>query len=180
MRANILRLAAVAAFSGWAAAQTAAQQPVPAAPTVPGAQQPATPQAPATPGLKPGYAGTEACKACHEEIANSFAKSPHSTVETNKSRGWAAMACESCHGPGAKHAESGEAKDIRLLSKLSPPEADRACLACHLNNTTHFGRIMAGHAKETVSCVQCHSVHGAGGWKLVERKPADINAQCAS
>lgn len=186
MRANLLRFAVLAAFAGWVAAQTpAAPQPAPqqtAPEAPPTSAQPAAPAqapAPATPALKPGYAGTEACKACHEETANSFAKSPHSALETNK-RGWAGIACESCHGPGAKHAESGDAKDIRLLSKLPVPEADRACLGCHQNNTTHLGRIMAGHAKETVSCVQCHSVHGAGGRKLVERKAADINAQCAS
>src|SRR5438270_1803192 len=114
-------------------------------------QQPAPPAAPAaapvTPALKPGYAGTDTCKACHEEIYNRFAKSPHFAVETNKSRGWAAQGCESCHGPGAKHAESADAKDIRQPAKLTPVDADRTCLACHLNKTTQFGRIMTGHAK---------------------------------
>ena len=117
---------------------------------------------------------------CHEEIYNSFVKSPHFAVETNQSRGWAAMACESCHGPGAKHAEGADAKDIRQPAKLTPPEADRTCLACHLNNTARFGRIMAGHAKESVGCPQCHTVHGGAGKKLVARKASDINDQCAS
>ncbi|MGA2596459.1 MAG: DmsE family decaheme c-type cytochrome [Bryobacteraceae bacterium] len=166
---RVLRLFAIAAFlSGIAGAQ---QTPPP---------PPAAPKTPAGPALKPGYAGSDACKVCHEEIYNSFAKSPHFTVETDKSRGWAAQSCEACHGPGAKHADSADAKDIRQPAKLPPPEADQVCLACHLNNTTSFGRIMTGHAKETVGCPQCHAIHGTGGRRLVERKTAEINSQCAS
>ncbi len=152
---------------------TAAAQQPPAPPPTPSS-------APAGPTLKPGYAGSDACKVCHEEIYNSFAKSPHFAVETDKSRGWAAQSCESCHGPGAKHADSADAKDIHQPAKLAPPEADHICLACHLNNTTSFGRIMNGHAKETVGCPQCHSIHGTGGRKLVARKATEINSQCAA
>lgn len=178
MLANILRV-----VCWWSAATLAiAQQPAAPAAPAPATQVPAaqTPAAPAAPALKPGYAGTETCKTCHEEIYNNFAKSPHFAVETNKQRGWAAMACESCHGPGGKHAESAEAKDIRQPAKLSTAEADRTCLACHLNRTANFGRVLSGHAKDTVGCPQCHSVHGSAGRKLVIRRPADINAQCAA
>ena len=166
---------AVASGIGAAAAQ--APQPPAPGPAAAAAQ----PAAPATgPALKPGYAGSDTCKMCHEEIYNRFAKSPHFAVESNKGRGWAAMACESCHGPGAKHAESADAKDIRQPAKLAPPQADKICLACHLNNTTDFGRISSGHAKDSVGCPQCHSIHGGDGRVLVVRKMADINAQCSS
>src|SRR5260370_39301075 len=115
MRAGIRRLAVVvAALLGCAAVPAAAQEP--AATPVP------------APSLKPGYAGSEACKMCHEEIAARFAKTAHFSVETNKSRGWAAQACESCHGPGAKHAESAgsaAAKDIRQPAKLAAIATDR-------------------------------------------------------
>jgi len=168
------RVSVALAFLCCAVAQQATP---PADPAKPAAQEPA---APPTAALKPGYAGSETCKMCHEEIAGRFAKSPHFTVETNKSRGWAAQACESCHGPGAKHAESAEAKDIRQPAKLTSVETDRTCLACHLNANSKMGRIMAGHAKDSVACTSCHAVHGAGGRKLVERRAADVNAQCAS
>ena len=174
MPAKLFRFLAVA---GLLICGAAAQQP--AAPAAPAASSPAASE-PAAPALKPGYVGTETCKACHEEIYNNFAKSPHFAVDSNKSRGWAAMACESCHGPGGKHAESADAKDIRQPAKLPPAEADRTCLACHLNRTANFGRLLSGHAKETVGCPQCHIVHGSLGRKLVARKPVDINAQCAS
>ena len=171
---------AAAVFLGCTAAAIAAQQAgTPPKAENPAAVAPAETQ-PATPNLKPGYVGSETCKMCHEEIYNKFQKSPHFAVETNKSRGWAGQACESCHGPGAKHAESADAKDIRQPAKLKSIDADHTCLACHLNSQTRAGRIMTGHAKDEVGCPQCHSVHGTQNRKLVARKPADINSMCAS
>ena len=45
--------------------------------------------------LPAGYAGSDACQACHEEcqacheeIYNAFAKSPHDGLETEKHRGY--------------------------------------------------------------------------------------------
>ncbi len=57
--------------------------------------------------LPPGYVGSETCNGCHEDIYNGVAKSPHHVVDTDAKRGWQGRACEACHGPGQKHAESG-------------------------------------------------------------------------
>jgi DmsE family decaheme c-type cytochrome len=116
---------------------------------------------------------------CHEDIFNAFQKSPHHLVETDKKRGWETKACESCHGPGSKHADSTSAADIRQPAKLRPAEADRVCLTCHQNQSTHVGRINSSHGKNQVSCTACHSVHKYGPNGSVARKPAAINAQCA-
>ena len=124
--------------------------------------------------------GSEICQACHEDIFTAFQKSPHQTVETDKRRGWAGSACESCHGPGSKHAESTDASQIRQPAKLAAGAADRLCLTCHQNQTTHSSRITSSHARKQVSCVSCHAVHKDGGRDLVVRKAADINRQCAT
>lgn len=154
-------------------------QDTPAQSSNPTPAQPASAQAaPAAPALKPGYAGSDACKLCHEDLYNRFTKSLHFALETNHSRGWAGMACESCHGPGAKHAESTDPKDIRLPTKLPVVEADDTCLGCH-RNQKEIGRIASSHAKDTIACYQCHSVHGAGGKPLLLTKISDITAQCA-
>jgi len=100
-------------------------------------------------------------------------------VETGARRGWAEKSCESCHGPGAKHAESASADDIRNPAKLTPGEVDRICLNCHLNQRTPGGRIASGHAKDEVGCTECHTVHGTGGGKLVLSKRPEINAKCS-
>ncbi len=108
---------------------------------------------------KEGYAGTEACLVCHEDMGKAFLKSRHGIIENDKGRGWKGQSCESCHGPGTKHGEAAEAKFI--LNHVNAPsrEADASCLSCHKNQSTHAGRISGSHAKVQVSCVSCHSVH---------------------
>lgn len=125
-----------------------------------------------------GYAGSETCQTCHEEIFTAFQKNPHRRVETDKKRGWESRACESCHGPGAKHAESASAQDILNPAKLAPAKADQGCLKCHLNQPAQSGRLQGGHARNQVACVGCHSIH-QGAEKLRPRDQAGINRQCA-
>lgn len=136
----------------------------------------------ATRGQAPpvGYAGSEACQACHEDIYNAFAKSRHHSVEDDSKRGWKGRACESCHGAAQKHTESAGAEDIRNPVKLAPAAADKICLGCHLNQPTHAGRLQSSHAKDQVACTSCHRVHANGSNGSVERKPAAVNQQCAS
>jgi DmsE family decaheme c-type cytochrome len=126
----------------------------------------------------PEFAGSETCSTCHEDIYKNFAANPHQLVETDKRRGWAGRACESCHGPGAKHSESVEPADIRHPGKIQPEEADKNCLSCHRNQPTHVGRIQGGHARSQTACVSCHSVHQNGGRA---RKTAEAqNRECTS
>jgi DmsE family decaheme c-type cytochrome len=139
----------------------------------PAADQPATNQ-PAT------YVGSESCQACHEDIFKAFQKNPHHLVDTSKKYNHVTQACESCHGPGSKHAESMSTADIRNPAKLKPAETDRVCLTCHLNQPTHTGRINSSHARNQVSCVSCHAMHKNGPEGLVARKPMEIDQQCAS
>ena len=144
-------------------------------------QTKAEPAKPAEADNKPAErVGSETCQGCHEDIYNNFQKSPHQTVEGDKKRGWAGFACESCHGPGSKHAESTDATLIRQPAKLTAAAADRICLTCHQNSPTHTGRINNVHARNQVSCVSCHFVHKNNGHDLVARKPVAINQQCAS
>ena len=126
------------------------------------------------------YVGSETCQACHEDIFQAFQKNPHHLVEIEKKYNRATQACESCHGPGGKHAESMNAADIRNPAKLGSAEVDSICLSCHLNQPTLAGRITNSHAKNQVSCLNCHAIHKNGPEGLVAREPADINGLCAS
>jgi DmsE family decaheme c-type cytochrome len=123
------------------------------------------------------YAGSEMCAGCHEDIAKAFDKSAHHRITLKKQ--WTDNSCESCHGPGAKHAESAEAKDIRNLAKLTPSEVDKTCLTCHKNQPTQTGRIRGGHFRNEVPCTSCHTIHQEPA-KVVSRGAAKINQQCAS
>jgi DmsE family decaheme c-type cytochrome len=123
--------------------------------------------------------GSETCQICHEDIYNAFQASPHQAVETDARRGWAGKACESCHGPGSVHSESISAEDIENPAKMPVAEADRTCLACHLNQPTQVGRIQGSHARNQVSCVSCHPVHKEDGEGLLARKAVAVNQQCS-
>ena len=125
------------------------------------------------------YVGTETCLTCHEEVVGQFATNPHHVLETAKGGPWAGKACEACHGPGSRHAESVDPKDIRNPAKLAPAESERICLACHLNTETHAGHIQSSHSKNQVACVSCHAMHKTPE-ELVPRTAAAINGKCAS
>lgn len=132
-----------------------------------------TPQPPAT------YVGSEVCQTCHEDVFEAFQKTPHHLVETDKKYRATGHACEGCHGPGSKHADTLSASDIRNPTKLKPAETDRICLNCHLNQPTTVGRIESSHVRNQVSCIACHVVHGGGPQSLVARRSADVNMLCA-
>jgi DmsE family decaheme c-type cytochrome len=125
------------------------------------------------------YVGSDTCQGCHEDIFAAFQKNPHHEVETEKKYKFDTRACESCHGPGSKHAESADAADIRNPARLKPADADRDCLKCHLNKPTQVGRIQGSHSRNEVACVACHSVHKNGPNGLVARKAAEVNQLCA-
>ncbi len=160
--------------AGMAAAQAAKPS---AAKAEPEKAQVDKPQPAKGPADKPGFAGTDTCEICHEDIVKAFGKNAHHALETDVHKGFAGHACESCHGPGDKHAESADVALIRNPGKLTAAAADKVCLDCHLNQPTHVGRLESSHAKDQVACTSCHKVHSDD---MVARTAAKINTQCAS
>jgi DmsE family decaheme c-type cytochrome len=136
------------------------------------------PSQPAAPTLPPGYVGSETCAGCHADLAKALSNSPHHHVDVDASHGFAGRACESCHGPGQKHAESANPALIRNPANLTAAAADKICLTCHLNQPTQIGRLESSHAHNQVSCTACHKVHGSE--PLVVRKAEATNKLCAS
>jgi DmsE family decaheme c-type cytochrome len=141
----------------------------------------AKPAAPVASTEKATYVGSEVCMSCHEDIGKAFAKNPHEAVETGsvKKYGFKGQACESCHGPGSNHITSLSPADIRNPAKLPAAETDKTCLTCHRNEPTQAGRLESSHAHNQVACTGCHTIHGSTD-ALVARKPAQVNALCAS
>ena len=127
----------------------------------------------------PKYAGSEACQTCHEDLGKAFTKTPHQRLETNAKSGWQGKACESCHGPGAKHVESAAAADIVNPPKLASARADKLCATCHREQLKGAAGVR-GHSGHQVGCTSCHKLHGETPESLVARAPAAVNHECAS
>ena len=105
-----------------------------------------------------GYVGSAACLECHTDETKGFGRTMHGRAAHPRSPA-ATLGCESCHGPGAKHAEEPEAPGlIRAFLKLPPRETSETCLTCHArgNHTLFDG---GAHDARNLSCVTCHSVH---------------------
>ena len=105
------------------------------------------------------YVGAETCKTCHEEIFNSWEKSPH-WKQTLKEGGIAKHGCEDCHGPGSGHVEGGGDKTkIFIFKEAGNKEINDRCLSCHIGGPEHMNTINSEHAKNGVGCTSCHSPH---------------------
>jgi hypothetical protein len=88
----------------------------------------------------------EVCLTCHDHATTGHPSSPHFK---------APLRCESCHGDGAKHAESGDPKLIRSFK--GKPAAD-TCTSCHKDQ--HVAEWKASrHHEVGVDCADCHAVH---------------------
>ncbi len=105
------------------------------------------------------YVGMETCLDCHEDYAVSFARNAHGRLSDYQYPGQA-RDCETCHGPGATHADSGEPADIGRFDVDMGEPVTASCLTCHKAGTL-FNWDMGPHANSDISCVDCHQMHGA-------------------
>jgi DmsE family decaheme c-type cytochrome len=104
------------------------------------------------------FVGSETCATCHADEASKFSTNPHSKLALT--HGGTGATCESCHGPGKAHVDSGgDATKILQLSKMTPRQIDTTCLGCHASAHPDFER--SPHGKAGVGCTSCHSVHKA-------------------
>src|SRR5271154_142735 len=158
------------------AAPAAAQPKTPAPAPAPAAAVavPAAAQAAAAAAANPsGYAGAEACQACHAEIYTGWEKSAH-WKQTYKEGGIAKHGCEDCHGAAASHvADPADTSKLFLFEKASTKEIDARCLGCHAGGTQHMNAINSEHARNEVSCIACHSPHHGkdSDFMLVKSQP---------
>jgi predicted CXXCH cytochrome family protein len=101
------------------------------------------------------FVGSETCADCHEDISRDFHTASHAQLmapgEHAKNVG-----CESCHGAGSLHVETGGAH--RTI--LNPGNSPETCFQCHLDmkarfSLPHHHPVPEGH----ISCSDCHNVH---------------------
>lgn len=112
-------------------------------------------------------ADDDVCQTCHEDIVLKFKTNPHQ------------KGCESCHGPGQKHAETADADQVFSFKKASRQQASRTCLGCHGGRDSHRGRPFGAHDRNnSLACLECHSVHQAAAPKLLQARPETLCTTC--
>ena len=91
------------------------------------------------------YAGHEVCANCHGDVQEMKSKGVHQGV-----------ACESCHGPLAAHADDP--------ATITPAKLDTAvlCVRCHRENIAkpkNFPQVNAADHSGGAACDSCHKPH---------------------
>ncbi|MFN8061935.1 MAG: DmsE family decaheme c-type cytochrome [Vicinamibacterales bacterium] len=111
------------------------------------------------------YVGQDTCLTCHDD--HDYKGTAHGRAFNERTPA-AGRGCESCHGPGKAHAESGgDTSKIVNLKKLTAREASETCTACH-DRASHALWSGSQHEQRNVGCVTCHSVHAPVGPKQIK------------
>ncbi len=97
------------------------------------------------------------CVTCHEKQNSTILLTGHGA--SNDSSG---SACQSCHGDATAHLKDPSVKPANVLGSKTATAAEKSavCLACHSAARALENWSVAKHRKVSVSCVDCHSIHG--------------------
>jgi DmsE family decaheme c-type cytochrome len=120
--------------------------------------------------------GSDTCATCHAEVAKSFATNPHQKMALMHGNA-DGVTCENCHGAGSEHvAGGGDVTKIFDPAKASVKDVDTRCLSCHAGAHPNFER--SPHAKASVGCTSCHSIHGSKEETLLKAPQPTLCYQC--
>lgn len=120
-------------------------------------------------------ADSSECAACHEQVAEGFARTVHGKVQNGLS-----VSCESCHGDGAEHiAGGGDKSKIKNPAKVNPATASQTCMQCHSQVKEHAQWRGSKHESAGLSCLSCHSAHHSKAATTVNKFAASFREPAA-
>jgi predicted CXXCH cytochrome family protein len=107
------------------------------------------------------FVGSDACADCHDTISRDFRTADHARLQA-KGKNAVDIGCESCHGPGSQHVESGGG--ARTI--INPNRSPETCFQCHLDVKAKFS--LPNHhpvLEGKMSCTDCHNPHSGRATK---------------
>ncbi len=130
------------------------------------------------PAKEEGFVGSAVCIACHKEPARTFNRTVHGEILL-QAHSPNFKGCETCHGPGRQHAESGGKKElIQNPALLSPRKNTDLCLPCHKGVIKASGWKASAHFKEGLNCNSCHLIMQQKTPKLLKQEINDLCFTC--
>ncbi len=99
------------------------------------------------------------CSDCHADICETFHESGHGRYLISPSNE-SVNVCESCHGDGKAHIESGDAAQIINPGKTDLFSSSETCLSCH-KGPSFDDWAHSSHKLSDVGCSSCHHLHGS-------------------
>jgi DmsE family decaheme c-type cytochrome len=107
-----------------------------------------------------GYVGDDTCATCHESEAKGLHQTLHGKAQNSRTPAATnGRTCETCHGPGQTHVDTGDKTKIKRFTAMSARDVNESCLSCHNNRGSHASWQGGMHDARNVSCATCHSVH---------------------
>src|SRR6476646_907930 len=106
-----------------------------------------------------GFVGDDTCTTCHEPEGRSLRGTLHGKAQHARTpAARTGQSCETCHGPGQAHAESGDKTMIKRFTAMAAKDVNATCLTCH-SKGSHAQWNGGMHDARNLSCASCHSVH---------------------
>jgi DmsE family decaheme c-type cytochrome len=133
----------------------------------------------AAPATDATYVGNASCLGCHDAQNKGYADHPHHQAADPRTPA-AKQGCETCHGPGSKHADNPEeVSTVNNFKKMSPAQITATCTTCH-NRGEHALWQGSQHEKRDLTCTTCHSIHSAKSEtaNLREKTETQVCAKC--
>ena len=133
-------------------------------PMTPDATVVSVPAAPASVASPPpaqanGFVGDDTCTTCHEPEGKGLHATLHGKAQNTRTPAAKTnQSCESCHGPGQAHVDTGDKTKIKRFTAMSAKDVNATCLSCH-TKSSHADFEGGMHAARNLSCATCHSVH---------------------
>ncbi len=127
---------------------------------------------PSVPGAT--FVGNDDCSFCHEDITKRFENATHFRLIA-EGKNTTEIGCESCHGPGSVHSETGGA----YHTIVNPKDSPETCFVCHLDKRAEFNLPYSHPVTEgNLSCSDCHDPHEGSAIMGGGTKPLSEEQTC--